>query len=82
LLNWPGLGCAPRSAYLEEAFSGTSPTTTFLLRTMLARIDEASADLAAVEAKVAELIAPFDQAVDRLDEIPRSRTDRGARDDR
>jgi hypothetical protein len=49
---------------------------------MVARIDEASADLAAVEAKVAELIAPFDQAVDRLDEIPRSRTDRGARDDR
>ena len=68
---------------LEEAFVGHfTDHHAFLLRTMLARIDETSADLAAVEAKVAELIVPFDQAVDRLDEIPRSRTDRGARDDR
>jgi hypothetical protein len=37
---------------------------------MLARIDETSADIAAVEAKIAELIAPFAQTVDRLDEIP------------
>ena len=56
---------------LEEAFVGHfTDHHAFLLRTMLARIDETSADIAAVEAKVAELIAPFDQAVDRLDEIP------------
>jgi len=68
---------------LEEVFVGHfTDHHAFLLRTMLARIDETSADLAAVEAKVAELIVPFDQAVDRLDEIPRSRTDRGACDDR
>src|SRR3954454_11536010 len=56
---------------LEEVFVGHfTDHHAFLLRTMLARIDETSADLAAVEAKVAELIVPFDQAVDRLDEIP------------
>jgi hypothetical protein len=68
---------------LEEAFVGDfTDHHAFLLRAMLARIDETSVEIAAVEAKVAELIAPSDQAVDRLDEIPRSRTDRGARDDR
>ena len=36
---------------------------------MLARIDEASADTAAVEARIEELIVPFAQAVERLDEI-------------
>ncbi len=56
---------------LEEAFVGHfTDHHAFLLRTMLARIDETSADIAAVEAKVAELIAPFAQAVERLDEIP------------
>jgi transposase len=56
---------------LEEAFVGHfTDHHSFLLRTMLARIDETSADLAAVEAKIAELIAPFAQAVERLDEIP------------
>ena len=38
--------------------------------TMLARIDEISADIAAVEARIEELIALFAQAVDRLDQIP------------
>jgi transposase len=67
---------------LEEAFVGHfTDHHAFLLRTMLARIDETSADIAAVEAKIAELIAPFVQAVARLDEI-RRRSDRGARDDR
>ena len=42
----------------------------FLLRTMLARIDETSADIAAVETQIDELITPFAQAVDKLDEIP------------
>ena len=56
---------------LEEAFVGHfTDNHAFLLRTMLARIDETSADIAAVEAKIAELIAPFVQAVERLDEIP------------
>jgi transposase len=56
---------------LEEAFVGHfTDHHAFLLRTMLARIDETSADIAAVEAKVEELIAPFAQAVERLDEIP------------
>jgi len=56
---------------LEEAFVGHfTDHHSFLLRTMLARIDETSADIAAVEAKIAELIAPFARAVEQLDEIP------------
>jgi transposase len=55
---------------LEEAFIGRfTDHHAFLLRTMLARIDEASADIAAVEARIEELIAPFVAAVQRLDEI-------------
>jgi transposase len=55
---------------LEEAFVGRfTDHHAFLLRTMLARIDEASADIAAVEARIEQLIAPFEQAVERLDEI-------------
>jgi transposase len=37
---------------------------------MLARIDQASADIAAVETQIEELITPFAGAVERLDEIP------------
>ncbi len=56
---------------LEEAFVGHfTDHHAFLLRTMLARIDETSADIADLEAKIEELIAPFAQAVDTLDEIP------------
>jgi transposase len=55
---------------LEEAFVGNfTEHHRFLLATMLARTDEASADIAAVEARIEELIAPFAQAVARLDEI-------------
>jgi transposase len=55
---------------LEEAFVGRfTDHHAFLLRTMLARIDETSADIAALEARIEELIAPFAAAVDRLDEI-------------
>jgi len=36
---------------------------------MLARVDALDADLADLDAKLAELIAPFTRAVDRLDEI-------------
>ncbi len=55
---------------LEEAFVGRfTEHHAFLLRTMLARIDEASADIAAVEARIAQVIAPFATVVARLDEI-------------
>jgi transposase len=55
---------------LEEAFVGHfTDHHAFLLRTMLARIDETSADIAAVETRIEELVAPFAQAVERLDEI-------------
>ena len=56
---------------LEEAFVGHFTNHhRFLLRTMLTHIDEASADIAAIESQIEELIAPFVQAVGRLDEIP------------
>jgi len=56
---------------LEEAFTGHfTDHHAFLLATMLARIDALDADLAALEAKIQEMIAPFAAAVDKLDEIP------------
>jgi transposase len=60
---------------LEEAFVGRfTDHHAFLLRTMLARIDETidetSADIAALEARIEELVTPFGSAVERLDEIP------------
>ena len=55
---------------LEEAFVGHfTDHHAFLLRTMLARIDETSADIAAVETRIDELITPFAQAVEKLDQI-------------
>jgi transposase len=55
---------------LQEAFTGHfSDHHGFLLATMLGRIDQATADIAAVEAKIETEIAPFQAAVDRLDEI-------------
>jgi transposase len=55
---------------LEEAFVGRfTDHHAFLLRTMLTRIDETSADIAAVETRIEELVAPFAEAVDKLDEI-------------
>jgi hypothetical protein len=59
-----------KTAQLEEAFYGRfSDHHAFLLQTMLGRIDQASADITTVEAKIQEQIAPSAQAVDRLDEI-------------
>jgi transposase len=56
---------------LEEAFSGFfTDQHAFLLAKMLARVDALDADLAELDAKIQELIAPFADAVDRLDEIP------------
>ena len=55
---------------LEEAFYGHfSDHHAFLLETMLSRIDQASADIAELDRKIEEQIAPFQAAADRLDEI-------------
>jgi transposase len=55
---------------LEEAFTGRfSDHHGFLLKTMLSRIDQASADIAELDRKIEAEIAPFQAAVDRLDEI-------------
>jgi transposase len=60
-----------KTARLVEAFIGRfSDHHGFLLSTMLARIDAISADIAAVEARTEEQLAPFAAAVARLDEIP------------
>jgi transposase len=55
---------------LVEAFTGLfTDQHAFLLAKMLARVDALDADLAELDAKLQELIAPFAHAVDRLDEI-------------
>jgi len=55
---------------LEEAFVGRfTDHHAFLLRTMLARIDETSADIAALETRIEQLITPFATAMTRRDEI-------------
>jgi hypothetical protein len=56
---------------LVEAFCGFfTDQHAFLLAKMLGRVDALDADLAELDAKLAELIAPFTDAVDRLDEVP------------
>jgi len=56
---------------LAEAFTGFfTDRHAFLLAKMLGRVDALDADLAELDAKLQELIAPFAHAVDRLDEIP------------
>ncbi|MGH3539509.1 MAG: transposase, partial [Pseudonocardiaceae bacterium] len=56
---------------LEEAFTGHfTDHHAFLLGAMLARIDALDADIAALEAKIEEMVAPFALAVEKLDEIP------------
>jgi len=56
---------------LEEAFVGRfSAHHAFLLTRMLAHIDALNADIAAVEDRIEELVAPFAQAVAVLDDIP------------
>ncbi|HEX2313057.1 MAG TPA: transposase, partial [Thermomonospora sp.] len=55
---------------LEQAFVGRfSDHHAFLLRTMLARIDQADEDIAALDARIEELIAPFAPAAERIAEI-------------
>jgi transposase len=58
-------------AMLEEAFVGHfTDHHAFLLTTMLGRIDALDADIAALDNKIGEMIAPFARVVTRLDEIP------------
>jgi transposase len=55
---------------LEQAFVGHfTDHHTFLLSRMLTRIDTLAADIAAVDARIEEQIAPFGNAVERLDEV-------------
>jgi transposase len=60
---------------LEEAFAGLPLGTfddhhRFLLARMLARVDATDGDIAAVDTQIGEHLAPFADAVARLDEIP------------
>jgi transposase len=56
---------------LHEAFIGRfTAHHAFLLARMLAHVDEVNADILAVEDRIAEVVAPFAQAVATLDEIP------------
>jgi transposase len=56
---------------LEQAFVGRfGDHHAFLLSHMLARIDALAADIAALDTRIDEQIAPFADALDRLDEIP------------
>ena len=56
---------------LEEAFTGHfTDHHGFLLAKMLARIDALSADIAELDDKIEELVAPFGATVERLDELP------------
>ncbi len=56
---------------LEEAFHGYfTDHHAFLLASMLTRIDQISANIAALNTKIEAEIAPFADAVERLDQIP------------
>ncbi len=56
---------------LEQAFVGSfTDHHAFLLRRMLTRIDALSTDIAELDRRIEEQIAPFADAVTRLDEIP------------
>lgn len=56
---------------LEEAFTGRfTDHHGFLLAKMLARIDAIDADIAELDARIGEMIAPFASAAARLDDIP------------
>jgi transposase len=56
---------------LREAFHGRfTDHHAFLLAKMLARIDALDADIAEVESRIEQAIAPFAEAVARLDAIP------------
>jgi transposase len=59
-----------KRSQLVEAFTGQfSDHHAFLLQTMLSRIDQASADIAELDRKTEEAVAPFAPVVERLDEL-------------
>ena len=59
-----------KRSVLEEAFTGFfTDHHGFLLAKMVARVDALDADIAELDGKLEELIVPFAQVVDRLDEI-------------
>jgi transposase len=65
----------PKIGLLEEAFAGLPAGSfddhhRFLLARMLKRIDQTDADIADLDTQIAEHLAPFADAVARLDEIP------------
>lgn len=65
----------PKIGRLEEAFAGLRVGTftdhhRFLLTRMLNRVDQASSDIAALEDEIEQHLAPFADAVARLDEVP------------
>lgn len=65
----------PKISLLEDAFAGLKVGTfdaqhRFRLQLMLDRIDRDDADIATLDAQIETLIAPFADAVARLDEIP------------
>jgi transposase len=56
---------------LEEAFTGDfTDHHAFLLGKMLARVGVIDTDIAELDARIEEMIAPFAAAAERLDEIP------------
>jgi len=56
---------------LEEAFTGHfTDHHAFLLSRMLARVDAITGDIAALDGRIEEQIAPFAAAVRKLDEVP------------
>ncbi|HTF49183.1 MAG TPA: IS110 family transposase, partial [Pseudonocardia sp.] len=56
---------------LEDAFTGYfTDHHGFLLAKMLGRVDALSIDIAELEDAIEEMVAPFADAVERLDEIP------------
>jgi transposase len=59
-----------KRSVLEEAFTGHfTDHHGFLLAKMLGRVEALDADIAELDHKLEELIVPFAQAVERLDEI-------------
>jgi transposase len=65
----------PKRGLLEEAFAGLPVGSfddhhRFLLARMLKRIDHTEADIADLDAQIEQHLAPFADAVARLDEIP------------
>ena len=56
---------------LEEAFTGYfTGHHAFLLAQMLGRVDAITADIAALDARIEQEIAPFAAAVRKIDEVP------------